>query len=511
MTGKKSTGNFIFIISLIIVMSVALYSILASDSFSNVADSAFRVLTKHFSWMYLLVMFLFVIFVFLLAISKYGYLKLGAEDAKPEYSTFSWFAMLFCAGMGVGLVFWGISEPISHYINPVGAESGTPEAAAFAFKSVFMHWGIHPWANYAVLGLALAYFQFRKGHAGLISSTLSALLGERNTTGFLGKIVDILGIFATVAGVATSLGLGVMQITTGLNKLVCMPDTTAAQVIIICIITLIFLASALSGIGKGIKLLSNANIILAVFFVTIAVIVGPKTAMLNNFTEGLGNYLNSFVKDSLAISAYGDNSWLESWRVFYWAWWIAWAPFVGAFIARISYGRTIREFIIGVVLAPTAASIVWFTVFGTMGIHLGESDMMTLSELGEAASAPEAGLFVVLQQYPMGTVLSFAAILLLFIFFITSADSGTYVLAMLSSNGAKDPSVWKKLTWGAVQTLLAIGLLLSGGLKPLQTISIVAAFPFMFVMVGACISLWKALQFEYCSPVCKAETGEKEE
>lgn len=497
MLKKKKKYNPVFIISLTISLGLTFFAICFNQQFSRCADTLFTGITENFAGIYLLVMFIFVVFVLTVACTKYGKIRLGSDDSKPEYSTFSWFAMLFCAGMGVGLVFWGISEPVSHYINPMaGIEAGSAEAAEFAMKASFMHWGIHPWANYAVVGLSLAYFQFRKGSPGLMSSTLEGLVGHKKTKGWIGKAADILASFASVAGIVTSLGLGVLQINSGLNTIFGLPNTLAVQIIIIVIVTAIFMWSAVSGIDKGVKNLSNFNILLVILLMLSIVIVGPKIEMLNNLVNGIGGYIGTFFQESLAIPAYGDTSWVKAWRVFYWAWWIAWAPFVGIFIARISKGRTIREFVLGVVGAPTLASIVWFAIFGTLGLHLGTNAVLSVEELQYAAAVPESGLFTVLSCFPFGKILSLLVIVLLCTFFITSADSGTYVLAMLSSDGEMNPPCFKKIIWGIVQSALAIGLLIVGGLKPLQTISIVAAFPFMFIMIGACVSLARMLKQE---------------
>lgn len=489
--------NTVFCISLFITVAIALISIVANPLFTNISNLLFSWMTENLSWFFQIVMFAFVLFVLCVAFSKYGSIRLGSDNSRPEYSTFSWFAMLFCAGMGVGLVFWGISEPVSHYMNPIaGIESASPESADFAMKASFMHWGIHPWANYAVVGLTIAYFQFRKGKTGLMSASLTGIMGNK-TDNWFGKLADILAAFASVAGIVTSLGLGVLQINSGLNKMFGVSNSLEVQILIIAVVTVIFMASSISGIDRGIKTLSNINVYIAFALMLGTFIVGPKIEMFNNLINGMGNYLGSFVQDSLAISAYSDSSaWIKAWRVFYWAWWIAWAPFVGLFIARISKGRTIREFILGVVGAPTLASVVWFAIFGSMGLHLGETGAMTVEELQSVAGAPETGVFTVLQHYPFGTVLSVVALTLLLIFFITSADSGTFVLSMLSSNGEINPPKGKKIVWGLVQAAMAIGLLISGGLKPLQTISIVAAFPFAFIMVLSCVSLVKELKKE---------------
>ncbi|MCI8599041.1 MAG: BCCT family transporter [Lachnospiraceae bacterium] len=488
--------NIVFGISFLISLVLTIFAIFFNSQFSNVSNILFAVITENFSWLYLLAMLIFVIFVLVLACTKYGNVRLGADDSKPEYSTFSWFAMLFCAGMGVGLVFWGVSEPTTHFTNPMSGEGGTIEAAEFAFKSSFMHWGIQPWANYAVVGLALAYFQFRKNKPGLISSIMEPLIGEKRVLGWPGKLVDILAAFATVAGIVTSLGLGVLQINSGLNTMLGLPNDLVVQIAIIIIVTVIFMWSAISGINKGVKILSNFNIILALILMAGAFMIGPKLEIINNLINGIGNYVEDFVQDSLTIPGYGDTSWITAWRIFYWAWWIAWAPFVGIFIARISKGRTIREFVLGVVLAPTLASVVWFAIFGTLGIHLGMTGTLSNEALQQISTFPESGLFAVFSFYPFGNILAIVAVILLLTFFITSADSGTYVLAMLSSEGNLNPPNYKKIIWGIIQSTLAIGLLIAGGLKPLQTISIVAAFPFMFIMLAACVALIKALKRE---------------
>lgn len=484
--------NYVFSMSLILTTTIALWAIISAESFGLVSNTIFEFLTKQFGWLYMVAMLYFVVFVVVLACSKYGKVRLGPDDSKPEYSTVSWFAMLFGAGMGVGLVFWGISEPVSHYIST----GGTEEAAEFAMKASFMHWGIHPWANYAVIGLALAYFQFRKNKPAQISSIFEPLIGERRVQGKFGKTIDILAIFATVAGVTTSLGLGVLQINSGLEYLFGIPTTLLIQIVIIVVITIVYIWSAVAGIEKGIKIVSDINLYIALALMVIVFLVGPKLEIVNNFTNALGQYIGQFIPDSLNIHPYGDNSWIEGWRIFYWAWWIAWAPFVGSFIARISRGRTIRQFVVGVVGAPTMASLVWFAIFGTLGIDLGIKDILPVETLKEIAATPEKGLFIVLKEYPLGMVLSVIALVLLCTFFVTSANSGTFVLSMFSSGGNLNPPNNKKVLWGIVQSGLAIGLLIAGGLKPLQVISIVAAFPFIFIMVFATASLLKALKKE---------------
>ncbi|WP_432407744.1 glycine betaine uptake BCCT transporter [Wukongibacter sp. M2B1] len=488
---KRQTDNWVYYISLIVVFIIVGWGILGKESFEIAANGLFEFLTINFGWSYLISMFLFVGFATFLAFSKYGKIKLGPDDSEPEFKTSSWFAMLFGAGMGIGLVFWGVAEPLNHFVAPpFGLQGGTPEAANFAMKQSFVHWGFHPWANYSIIGLALAYFQFRKNKPGLISSIFIPLIGEAKVNGPIGKIIDIFAVFATVAGVATSLGLGTLQINGGLNYLFGLPSTTTVQIAIIAIVTFIYIWTAVTGIDKGIKLLSDINLVTAIVLLGGTILLGPTVKIINSFTNGLGTYVNQFVYDSFHIEAFGDNSWIGGWTIFYWAWWIAWAPFVGTFIARISRGRTIKEFVLGVIVAPSMASFIWFAAFGTAGINLG-------SEIAsEAAKVTETALFVVMKQYPLGYVISLVAVFLLCTFFITSANSATFVLGMFTSGGDLNPSNSKKIVWGVVQALLALALLIAGGLKTLQIGSVAAAFPFIFIMIFACISLLKALKSE---------------
>lgn len=495
MNKTKKKDSTVFYISLAISIVIVLWGIFASEHFESIANRVLNYLTVNFGWAYLIAMFVFVVFIVWLAFSKYGDIKLGADDSKPEYSTLSWFGMLFGAGMGIGLVFWGVAEPLSHFVSPApGIEPGTVEASNFAMRASFMHWGFHPWANYAIIGLALAYFQFRKNKPGLISSIFIPLLGEERVNGPIGKTIDIFAVFATVAGVATSLGLGTLQINSGLNYLFNIPETVMVQMIIIAVIAVLYLWTAVSGIDKGIKLLGDINLTLAFSLMVLTILVGPTLEIINSFTNGLGGYLNGFIEHSLHVEAFGDNSWLNSWTIFYWAWWIAWAPFVGTFIARISKGRTIREFIGGVIAAPALVSILWFAVFGSLGINL--SGELGVDGLAAAASVPETALFEVLNYYPLTTILSLITVVLLCTFFITSANSATFVLGMFTSDGDLNPSKNKQFLWGIVQALFAAALLLSGGLEALQTASVVAAFPFIAIMLLAIVSTMKALKEE---------------
>ncbi|KMZ42292.1 MULTISPECIES: BCCT family transporter [Bacillales] len=483
-----------FLISLVIVFVIVLFGAISPELFAAAASQVLKVTTTNFGWFYLIVTFGFLIFCIFLAFSRYGQIPLGSDDDEPEYSLPTWFAMLFSAGMGIGLVFWGVAEPVSHYFAPPAGVTGqTTEAAQTALRYAFFHWGLHPWGIYALIALSLAYFQFRKGAKGLISSTFGPLLGER-IHGPLGKGIDILAVIATAFGVATSLGLGTLQINGGLSHLFGLPSSTTVQIVIISIITVLFLLSATTGLDRGIKYLSNTNLVFALLLLLLTLVLGPTSFIFDAFTSTLGSYLNNLISMSLRLTPFTQGTWVANWTLFYWSWWIAWAPFVGMFIARVSKGRTIKEFVICVMLVPSLLSFIWFSVFGGTALHL---EIFDQAPIGAAVQSDiSTALFLALEQLPMGYILAVVAILLIITFFITSADSAIFVLGMLSSDGNLDPSNRVKITWGVLQSAIAIVLLLSGGLEGLQTASIVAALPFTVIMVLMCFSLVMALQEE---------------
>jgi len=482
-------------ISATISILIALWGILANESFGAVAEGLMTALKSNFSWLYLVVMLLFVLFSLALAFSKWGSIPLGKDGEKPEYSTISWFAMLFGTGMGIGLVFWSIAEPLSHYISPMtGIEPASTEAKAFAIRSCFMHWGLHPWACYAVMGLGLAYFQFRKGESALASNLLKPLWGERK---YLSTAVDVFTTVLTTTGVATSFGMGCLQISEGLNHLFGIPNTTITWIVIIIAICVVYLLSAISGVGKGIKKLSDINLVFFIILMILAFVAGPMGDTLKLGLQGTADYILNFFQDSLRMQSNGDSTWILNWRVFYWAWWLSWAPFVGIFIARISKGRTIREFVLGVMIIPTLVSILWFTVFG--GLTLNVADEFHPDQLLGMASAPETALFHIFDKYSLGIVLSLIALMLLVTFFITSANSATFVLAMLTSDGALEPPTNKKTFWGILIAVVAFALIQSGGIQMIQTVSIVIAFPYLFILIGIGISLVKSLNKDWAT------------
>jgi glycine betaine transporter len=444
-------------------------------------------------WFYLVSVLLFLGFTLVLAIGPCGRIRLGPPGERPDYPLWTWFAMLFCAGMAIGLVFWGVAEPITHYASPPpgSAAPRSPEAARVAIQYSFFHWGLHPWATYAVVGLAVAYAKFRKRESGLISATFRPLLG-RHVEGGIGKGIDVFASLATVFGVAASLGLGAMQINGGLNYLFGKQNGAGAQLLIIAVIMVMYTSSALSGIDRGIRLLSHFNLVLALALLLFVIVSGPAAYILASLASGAGGYLANLVAMSLPVG--GDGAWVGKWTVFYWAWWIAWAPAVGVFIARISRGRTIREFVLGVLAAPTVLSMIWFAGFGGSALSL---EMVGQKGIAAAVEKDVASaFFMTLHHFPLPGLLSVSAVVLIAIFFVTSADSMTFVLGMFTSGGTLNPRFRVKLLWGVLLAAIAAILLVTGGLQPAQTACLVGALPFTVIMLLMLVSLAKALRSE---------------
>ena len=484
--------NIVFIVSMAISSLLVIWGVIDGSGFSEIANKIYLFLENNFSWFYLIVTFFLVVFCIYLGFCKFGNIKLGPEDSKPEFKTTTWFAMLFCAGMGVGLVFWSISEPLAHYINPIeGITPLSKEAMNFSIKSCFMHWGVHPWSLYAVVGLGLAYFQYKKNKPALISSLLEPIIGESRVNGFIGKMVDIFSTVLTVIGVSTSLGMACMQICEGLNYLFGIEINVKVWIILIVIVACIYIMSSVSGLNKGMTYLSNINIFLAICLLIIAFCIGPMQTTLKTIVNGVGLYISNFVSDSLKLDPYGENIWIYTWRVFYWAWWITWSPFVGVFIARISKGRTIREFVAGVILVPSIACMIWFGVFGSLALNV--VNLFSIDALTSMAVNPETALYIIFNKYSIGTLLSIISIIVLLIFFITSADSAIFVIGMMSSKGDLNPKNYRKILWGIILALFAIILLITGGLDSVKTISVAASFPFLFILIAICISIQKVL------------------
>ncbi|MFF8847881.1 BCCT family transporter [Streptomyces sp. NPDC015127] len=490
----ERTDPAVLYISVTLSALFVVWGVFFTDNLASTADAVLARIIDNFGWLFVLTSAGFVLLTAVLAFSRYGNIRLGKDSDRPEFSTASWIAMMFSAGMGIGLMFYGASEPIMHMSSPPPgtAKAGTEDAARVALEYSYFHWAIHPWAMYAVAGLALAYFGFRKGGNGLISSAFRPLLGDR-VDGPAGKAIDILAIFATLFGSAVSLGLGALQINRGLDEVWGIGSSTELAVTLIAVLTVLFVISAVSGVHRGIQWLSNTNMVLATLLALFVFVVGPTVFILKSQTEALGGYLASLPEMSFKTGAFGDSEWLSGWTIFYWAWWISWTPFVGTFIARISRGRTIRQFVVGVLLAPSVVSVVWFAVLG--GTALNQE--LGGAKLSEAvAEGEEAGLFATLENLPWFTVTAVLVIVLVGLFFVSGADAASVVLGMLSSRGSMDPSRPVVVMWGALTGLVAAVLLLAGGLEAVKQVAIIAAFPFMLVMIGLCASLLKALRAE---------------
>jgi choline/glycine/proline betaine transport protein len=452
-----------------------------------------------FGWLYILAANFFVIVMVLIASSSYGKIRIGGPDALPEFSTFSWYAMLISAGMGIGLMFWSVGEPIFHYLTPSPMFDVPPEtaqAAQVALGLTYYHWGIHPWGIYALVGLSLAFFAYNRGLPLTIRSIFYPLLGDR-IYGFWGNLIDILSVLATLFGLATSLGLGVKQVSSGLHYLFGFPTTVGFAVVLIAVITAFAVASIATGLDKGVKMLSMANMYTAGAFMVFLLLVGPTVYILKAFTQNIGFYMQNLPQLSFWVETfYGaeGSNWQNPWTIFYWGWWISWSPFVGMFIARISKGRTVREFILGVMVFPTLLSFLWMSSFG------GSALWLQITGSADIASAVtkdvSTALFVMLESFPFTKITSFIGILLVTIFFVTSSDSGSLVVDHLTSGGKLDSPVPQRIFWGIIEGVCAAALLLGGGLVALQSASIATGLPFTIVLLIMCYSLYRGLQEE---------------
>lgn len=449
----------------------------------------------NFDWFYTVAVTGFLVFLVLIAWSRYGDIRLGPDDAKPEFSFASWTAMLFAAGMGIGLMYFGVGEPLQHYLNPPTQEAGTPAAAREALTSTFFHWGFQAWAIYGVMGLVLAYFGFRYNLPLTMRSGLYPLLQKR-INGPIGHSVDAFALVGTIAGLATTLGYGALQLAAGLNLVTGWDTgTTAFRIAVIVVVVGLAGLSAASGLDKGVKRLSEVNLLITFALLGFVLLCGPTVFLLQAFSENIGNYLSSLVGMSLRTFTYEvakDDGWFGGWTILYWAWWISWSPFVGMFIARISRGRTVREFIVGVLFIPTAFNLLWMTVFGNGAIWIDTH--VAQGALSATASNVDALLFRFFEYLPLGKAVSWIAVLLITLFFVTSADSGAYVVDAIASRGHPQSPVWQRLFWAVVLGMTAVVLLLAGGLKALQAMTLVTALPVAAIMVLLCIGLWRGMK-----------------
>ena len=485
---KNLWKNPVFIVSTAVILILVLLGAFVNDGFKAVSDTLFAFTTNNFGWFYLLAVFIITLFLIFISISKYGSIRLGADSDRPEFPFFTWIGMLFSAGFGAGLVFWGVAEPMSHFFaTPFGNEAQTPEAARIAMGYSFFHWGVSQWSVFAIVGLVIGFLQFRKKKSGLVSTALEPVVGSKP---LIKHSIDSLAVIATVMGIATSLGLGVLQMNGGLNAVFGIENSFTIQLIIIGVMFAAYTLSSSTGLHKGIAYLSNLNLGIALVLMVFVFFAGPTVFIMETFTLALGDYITNFVQYSLRMQPYADGEWVRGWTIFYWAWAIAWSPFVGAFVARVSRGRTIREFVMGVLVIPPAIACVWIAVFGGTALFY---DLNNGAGIAEAVDNDlTSALFQTFDVLPLATIMSVAAILLIFTFLVTSADSATYILASMTSFGSLNPPTAFKIIWGVLMSAIAAVLLFSGGLEALQTASLISALPFtvlLLLMVWAFVKI----------------------
>ncbi|WP_018946128.1 BCCT family transporter [Thioalkalivibrio sp. AKL17] len=491
----------VFTASSIMVLTFVLFGVIFTETASLTFAAIHGFITEYLGWIYILAVTVFLAFLLWLALSPYGRIRLGNTEDRPEFSFMAWFSLLFGAGMGIGLIFWSVAEPMLHYQNPPFGEGETQEAAGEAMAFTFFHWGLHAWAVYVVLGLSVAYFSFRKGLPLTIRSIFYPMLGDR-IYGPIGHVIDILAVFGTLFGLATSLGFGAMQLNTGLNVLFGMPVSGWFQVGIIGAITFVAVMAVISGLDRGLKWMSLANLWLATALLLFVLLAGPTLFIIRFFLDSIGEYLNHIVQLSLTAGAMQEAEWQKSWTIFYWAWWIAWSPFVGIFIARVSRGRTIREFIAGVLLLPSLFVFVWLAVFGGTALHFE----LFGDGAGIAAAVAEdttIALYATLEQLPLFHLASGLATVLIATYFITSSGSGTHVIDALVSRGSTRSPKRQRVIWGITEGAVAATLLIVGGemaLDGLQTGAITAGLPVAIILLFACVNLTRALQGETAAP-----------
>jgi len=478
--------------------SIIIALLLYTAALPKQAQALFNVvqasIIENGSWFYVLTVAFIFFFVIFLGVSRYGDIRLGPDHSTPDYSLASWISMLFAAGMGIGLMFFGVAEPLMHYLSPPTAQTGTVEAVQEAMKMTFFHWGLHAWAIYAIVALVLAYFSYRHNLPLTLRSALYPLIGDKIYQ-WPGHLVDVFAVVSTVFGVATSLGLGASQVNAGFGYLFGIDVSITNQIIIMGVITSLAVISVATGLDKGIKFLSETNMVLAIILLLLIFVLGPTVFLLQAYLQNIGDYMADIVHNTFNLFAYNKTEWIGGWTIFYWGWWLAWAPFVGLFIARISRGRTIREFIIGVMLIPTVFTLFWMTIFGNSAIDLVHNQGVVA--LGDMVSKDSSvALFVFLENFPLASVLSFFSVLMIVIFFVTSCDSGAMVVDMLCSHGSNDTPLWQRVYWAVGIGIVAAVLLLVGGLSALQTMTIASALPFTIVLLLAITGLIKALKVE---------------
>ncbi|PSW04365.1 BCCT family transporter [Photobacterium lipolyticum] len=496
MSLQSNLNKPVFFSSLTIITVLSLIGILWPDSAQQYFSTIQNWFVTQASWIYILSVAIFLIFLIFVMCSRLGDIKLGPDHAEPDYSYRSWIAMLFSAGMGIGLMFFGVAEPVMHFMSPPVGDPQSVEAAREAMKITFFHWGLHAWAIYAVIALSMAYFAYRHKLPLLPRSALYPLIGDK-IYGPIGHVVDTFAVVGTLFGVATSLGFGVMQVNAGFNYLFDLPQNTTVQMVLIAVITLFATISVVLGLDGGIKRLSNVNMTLAITLLAIVIIAGPTALIMKSFVQNTGSYLSDIVNKTFNLFAYEPKEdWIGGWTLLYWGWWVSWSPFVGMFIARISRGRTIREFLIGVLLLPSLFGFLWFTAFGNTAIDAIMNHGATYLSQAVSENVPVA-LFKFFEHMPFSSLLSILGVSLVVTFFVSSSDSGSLVIDTLTSGGAAEPPVWQRIFWALTEGVVAAALLAAGGLSALQTMTIASAFPIMLLMLLFCYCLFKALCNDY--------------
>ncbi|MCG5536820.1 BCCT family transporter [Ectothiorhodospira mobilis] len=494
----------VFIASAALILVLVVFAATFTDLAGSVFQATQSWISDTMGWFYVLSVAGFVVFMVALAVSSYGGIKLGPDHSQPDYSYLSWFAMLFSAGMGIGLMFFGVAEPVMHYTSPPTGNGETVEAARQAMSITLFHWGVHAWAIYAVVAASLAYFAFRHGLPLTVRSALYPLLGER-IHGGIGHTVDTFAVLGTLFGVATSLGLGATQINSGLNYLFDVPNVVSVQVVLIAVITVLATISVVLGLDGGIRRLSELNILLAVGLLAFVLIFGPTVYLLQTLVQNTGSYISNLFSMTFNLYAYEPTDWIGGWTLFYWGWWIAWAPFVGMFIARVSRGRTLREFTFGVLFVPVGFTIMWMTFFGNTALHMIMEQGIT--QLADAVAADTSvALFQFLEQMPLSSITAVVATLLVVTFFVTSSDSGSLVVDILTSGGREDSPTWQRIFWALLEGVVASVLLIAGGLSALQTATIASALPFTVIMIFMAWGLLKALHLDHLKKVTLLES-----
>lgn len=490
----KSIHPWVFFSSAALITLFVVLTILNQDTVGGLFLEAQAFISQQFGWLYVLSVNIIMFFVLYLGLSRFSRIRIGGADSRPEFSTFAWLSMLFNAGIGLVLMFYSVAEPILHFSNPPYGEAGTVAAAKRALDISYLHWGLHGWTVYALMGLSIAFFAYNRGLPLGIRWVLYPLLGDR-LKGPIGHVIDVMAVVATMFGLATTLGLGVQHINSGMNYLFGLPEGVNIQVILIAVITLFATASVVSGLHKGIQALSKVASVMAIMLMVFMLLVGPTVFILGSTVQSAGSYLQNLLRMGTWMEVYRGTHWMDSWTFFYWAWWFAWAPFVGLFIARISKGRTIKEFILGVVLAPTAAIIAWISIFGSTAFHI---ELFGAGGITEAVNKDVAkALFVLLEHFPLSYFSILFVVIAGVIFFVTSSDSGSLVIDFITSGGKEKTDVRVRIFWALMEGTVASVLLLGGGLIALQTGSLVSGLPVCILMLIVCYSILKALRAEY--------------